>query len=50
MDTKSLIIDNATILFQQKGYKGEKTEVTKIKKQITIQTGDLFLLFLDLTK
>ncbi|MCT4476157.1 hypothetical protein N0U24_03180 [Peribacillus frigoritolerans] len=28
----------------------EKTEVTKIKKQITIQTGDLFLLFLNFTK
>ncbi|WP_458354370.1 TetR/AcrR family transcriptional regulator [Peribacillus frigoritolerans] len=40
MDTKSLIIDNATILFQQKGYKG--IGLSEILKVCNVTKGSLY--------
>lgn len=40
MDTKSLIIDNATILFQQKGYKG--VGLSEILKVCNVTKGSLY--------
>ncbi|MFE0504383.1 TetR/AcrR family transcriptional regulator [Peribacillus butanolivorans] len=40
MDTKSLIIDNATILFQQKGYKG--VGLNEILRVCNVTKGSLY--------